>query len=172
MNGSVRVARCSTAQRSTLPFESCAYTSSAPSPPLHPPPFPTLPTGLLAACASAALCTTALLAERSGRGLVLAGRDLLRWPLALVAASELVKLRFVVTQELLQPGLAPAGPGGGGGGGGGSAAAGRDWYFLALYCTYVVAQVCCCYLKNVLLFKEIQHFIFFGGAGWSALHDG
>jgi hypothetical protein len=76
--------------------------------------------GLLAAAASFLLLCVVLLAELQA-SVVLSRRWLLRLPLVLVASSELVKLRFVVQQQ-----LADSAPWG---------------YFFWLYCTYVAVQV-------------------------------
>eukprot|EP00882_Tetradesmus_deserticola_P016845 GHRQ01018015.1.p1 GENE.GHRQ01018015.1~~GHRQ01018015.1.p1 ORF type:complete len:304 (+),score=126.17 GHRQ01018015.1:768-1679(+) len=83
--------------------------------------------GLLAAAASFLLLCAVLLAELQSR-LVLSRRWLLRLPLVLIASSELVKLRFVVAQQ-----LASDGPWG---------------YFFWLYCAYAAVQV---YLAAVVL---------------------
>jgi hypothetical protein len=75
---------------------------------------------LLAAAASFLLLCIVLLAELQS-SVVLSRRWLLRLPLVVVASSELVKLRFVVQQQ-----LADSAPWG---------------YFFWLYCTYVAVQV-------------------------------
>jgi hypothetical protein len=76
---------------------------------------------LLAAAASFLLLCAVLLAELQS-SFVLTRRWLLRLPLVLVASSELVKLRFVVQQELSLD---------------------NPWgYFFWLYCVYVAVQVC------------------------------
>ncbi|WIA43760.1 hypothetical protein OEZ86_010184 [Tetradesmus obliquus] len=86
--------------------------------------------GLLAAAASFLLLCAVLLAELQS-SFVVSRRWLLRLPLLLVASSELVKLRFVVQQEL---------------------AGGGPWgYFFWLYCAYAAAQV---YLAAVLLLSH------------------
>ncbi|KAF6252635.1 hypothetical protein COO60DRAFT_504509 [Scenedesmus sp. NREL 46B-D3] len=83
--------------------------------------------GLLAAAASFLLLCAVVLAELQS-SLVLSRRWLLRLPLVLVASSELVKLRFVVQQQLTLD---------------------IPWgYFFWLYCAYVAAQV---YLAAVML---------------------
>eukprot|EP00883_Tetradesmus_obliquus_P002963 jgi/Sobl393_1/13177/SZX62082.1 len=86
--------------------------------------------GLLAAAASFLLLCAVLLAELQS-SFVVSRRWLLRLPLLLVASSELVKLRFVVQQEL---------------------AGGGPWgYFFWLYCAYAAVQV---YLAAVLLLSH------------------
>lgn len=79
--------------------------------------------GLLLAALSYLLLCVVLVLELQDR-LVITARWMVRAPLVLVATSEAVKLRFVVLQQVQQPGVPDA------------------WgYFFWLYCAFVAVQV-------------------------------
>lgn len=127
-----RAAASARSQPSQLPMR-----SHAPASPCHATPSLPAPPGLLLAAASFGLLTAVLALELNGR-YVVTRRWLLSCPMVLVAASELVKLRFVVQLEL-------EGEGAGGGSG-----TGRFGYFFGLYVCYVGLQVCMCWLVGCL----------------------